>query len=98
MLGGSWLPKPAIENFSMIKHVKIPATKTGIVIGAILRKNSTNSQPAMVAISKFCGSPTNVQTPPKAVPTAPCITRSLRKALKSSNSSSFKVFIDELAW
>ena len=65
----------------------IPAKKTGIVIGAILKKNSVNSQPAIVAINKFCGSPTIVQTPPRAVPTAPCITRSLKNPLNFSSSS-----------
>ena len=45
-----------------------------------------NSQSATFAMSKFCGSPTKVHTPPKAVPTTPCIRISLRKALKFSIS------------
>ena len=61
--------------------------RTGMVTGAINRKNSTKSHPATVAISKFCGSPTRVQTPPKAVPTAPCIIRLRRKDRKFSKSS-----------
>ena len=96
MLGGNWLPNPAIENFSTVKHVKIPATKTGIVIGAILKKNSMNSPPAIVAINKFCGSPTSVHTPPRAVPTAPCITKSLKNALNSSSSFNLTLFTNEL--
>ena len=87
-----------MENFSITKQVRIPAKNTGIVIGAILIKNSINSQPAIVAINKFCGSPTKVQTPPRAVPTAPCITRSLKKALNSSNSSIDIEFIESLLW
>ena len=67
-------------------HVSIPKNKTGIVTGAILRKNSIKLQSALVAINKFCGSPTIVHTPPKAVPTAPCITISLKKAFPWSNS------------
>ena len=49
--------------------------------------NSTKSQPTTPAIKRFWGSPTIVHTPPKAVPTAPCIMRSRKKPLKSSNSS-----------
>ena len=92
------MPNPAMENFSITKHVRTPATKTGIVIGAILKKNSTNSHSAIVAINKFWGSPTIVQTPPRAVPTAPCMTKSLKKALKFSSSSSFKSLIAALLW
>ena len=53
-------------------------------------KNSTNDQSATLAIKRFWGSPTVVDTPPKAVPTAPCIRRFLRKPLnivKSAESS-----------
>ena len=38
----------------------------------------------MDAIRRFCGSPTIVQTPPRAVPTAPCISRLQRKSLNFS--------------
>ena len=76
----------------------MPAIKTGTVIGAIFTMNSINSQPAIFAISKFWGSPTIVQTPPKAVPTTPCIIRSLRKALKLSKSSIPTSDRDVLSW
>ena len=73
-----------------------PAIKTGSDIGNIFIKNSTNDQSATLAIKRFWGSPTVVETPPNAVPTAPCIRRFLRKLLKvvkssdsSENSSSF---------
>ena len=70
-----------------------PNTRTGIVTGDILIKNSIKSHPARSAISKFCGSPTVVHTPPSAVPTAPCIIRLRRNALKPSRSSAFSAFI-----
>jgi len=53
------------------------------------KKNSMKDQSATLAINKFWGSPTVVATPPKAVPTAPCIKRFLRKPLKVWNSSEF---------
>ena len=37
-------------------------------------------------MSRFCGSPTRVATPPSAVPTSACITRLRRKARKRSRS------------
>ena len=87
------MPKPAIENFSTNIQVNNPVIKIGIVIGAIWIKNSMKSHPALPAISKFCGSPTVVHTPPSAVPTAPCITRSLKKPLKSSSSLALRLLI-----
>ena len=79
-------------------HVNKPKNKTGIVIGAMTMKNSKNSQPTTLAINRFCGSPTIVQTPPRAVPTAPCITRSLRKALNCSISLWPSSLSPELSW
>ena len=70
--------------FSSNTQVIRPQAKTGMVTGAMRRKNSMNSHPARSAISRFCGSPTVVQTPPNAVPTAPCIIKLRKKALKSS--------------
>ena len=58
-------------------------------MGSIFKKNSMNDQSATLAINRFCGSPTVVATPPKAVPTAPCINKFLRNPLKVSNSSEF---------
>ena len=58
-----------------------------MVTGAMFRKNSMNSQPSLLAISRFCGSPTVVQTPPSAVPTAPCINSVRRKARNCSKCS-----------
>ena len=54
---------------------------------AMTLKNVRKSQPDTVAINRFWGSPTRVQTPPSAVPTAPCMTRLRRKARNVSRSS-----------
>jgi len=83
---GNKAPYEASLNFSIAKQVNIPIMNTGIVIGAMRMKNSVNSHPALVAINRFCGSPTIVHTPPSAVPTAPCITMSDKKFLPCENS------------
>ena len=46
-------PKPANLNRSKQKQTINPATNTGIVTGAIYKKNSIKSQPAIFAINKF---------------------------------------------
>ena len=62
---------------------RAPAADTG----AMRTKNSTKSQPDRRPISRFCGSPTSVVTPPSAVPTAACMTMLRRNARKPSRSA-----------
>ena len=68
------VPKPNSLNCSTAQHVTKPVANTGIDTGAVRWKNSMNSHSMILPMRRFCGSPTSVHTPPRAVPTAACMT------------------------
>ena len=90
---GNFAPKPNQPVVSKRIVVSKPAPNTGNVIGAICKKNSIKSQPTRSPINKFCGSPTNVHTPPKAVPTTPCMIKLLKKLRNCSKVSPLNSFL-----
>ena len=83
---GIAVPKPNQWVFSKSTQVLKPQITTGTETGETRKANSMKSQPATPPTMMFCGSPTKVQTPPMAVPTAACIKIERKKARKVSKS------------